>query len=530
MHAASRNRAVLAAAIAGAVGLGVLLAWLLGAFTAGTNPLTPRISASEARRLADGTAPTAPPRGEPATVTVGEHATGASVPPDFLGLSFEATATPLLARYAHAGNLATFLRSLPPGVIRIGGVTADQRAAWVPPGAPRPAWASVAITRGDLEGIAALARESGWRVLLTVNLGHYDPNAAANEAAVAHSVLGNALAGVAIGNEPDRYAREGLRAAGWSTAQYLGQLATYRTAIAHAAPGVPIVAPDASSGIPPLPWVTAAASGTRGLLTDHYYPLSSCGGERPVLSELASPVVRKHEGDMLSRLQAIERSARLPLSIDETGSISCHGEAGVSNSFAAALWAADWIAHAMSAGVAGLNFHDLVTEPGAYSPLVLASGAARQAGGAHAAGPLRANPDWYALLLTAPLAGGTPVPVHVSAHPNLTAAAFAPPSGGAPHVLRVLLVDFDQPSAKPLRVELRAPLGFSGGSVLRLMAPSPASTTHVQLGDREVSSSGAWHPSSPLPRLFGAPGALSLELPASSAALVTLEASPSASR
>jgi hypothetical protein len=87
-----------------------------------------------------------------------------------------------------------------------------------------------------------------------------------------------------------------------------------------------------------------------------------------------------------------------------------------------------------------------------------------------------------------------------------------------------VLVDFDAPSAQPLLVRLHLPAGFTGGSILRLIAPSPGSTSRVQLGGTEVASSGSWSPKAPLPRLYGSGGALSLELPASSAALVTLDA------
>ena len=527
MPAARPRRALAAAALAGALAIGLLLAWALGAFGSESNALKPRISAREARALAEGGAST-PPHGEPVSVSVGEGASGKPVPRDFLGLSFEATATPLLARYAHAGNLAALLRSLGPGVIRIGGVSADSRVAWARPGTPRPTWASVVLTPTDLQGIGELARESGWKVLLTVNLGHFEPRAAAEEAESAHALLGTMLEGIAIGNEPDRYAREGLRGAGWSPPSYLEELHAYRAAIARAAPGVRLVAPDASSGIPPLPWIASAAATRPALLSDHYYPLSSCDGEKPALSELASPVLRAHEDEILRRLGAIEHESGLALSIDETGSISCHGEPGVSDSFESALWAADWIARAMSAGITGLDFHDLVTESGAYSPLVLPSGSSGSAaGGPHLPADLHANPDWYALLLTSPMVGSAPVPTRVSGAHNLTAAAFtsAPGTGRA---LRVLLVDFETPSAKPLLVQLRVPAGYPRGSVLRMMAPSSASLSHVQVGATEVPLSGAWRPRLPLPRLSGSPGALALELPASSAALVTLEpAAPS---
>jgi hypothetical protein len=527
MSATRRPRAALAATIAGAAALALILAALLGAF--GGEGMHPRVSAREALALANGGAPATPPHGRPASVTVAEHPEAAPVAPGFLGLSFEATAIPLLAAYSRGGNMADYLRSLGHGVIRIGGVSVDKRVAWTPRGA-RPSWASVGITPSELAGVAALARESGWRVLLTVNLGRDDPAAAAAEVASARSQLGDLIAGVAIGNEPDRFAREGLRGSAWSVGEYQAELRAYRTAIARAAPGVSIATPDASSGIPPLPWVSAAAGSHPALLTDHYYPLSSCGGTKPVLSELASPAVREHEDEMLRRLQVIEHANRIPLAIDETGSISCHGQPGVSNSFASALWAVDWAARAMRAGVAGLDFHDLVSEPGAYSPLVFTSGVPTAAGGAPLPVSLRPNPDWYALLMTASLAGSTPVKASVSGDPGLTAAAFLRPghrgSGGAGARLQVVLVDFDPPSERPLLVRLHLPQAFAGGSILRLMAPSPASSAHVRLGAAEVAPSGTWRPQNPLPRLYHGTATPSLELPASSAALITLDANP----
>src|SRR5262249_6495419 len=152
------------------------------------------------------------------------------------------------------------------------------------------------------------------------------------------------------------------------------------------------------------------------LLTDHYYPLSSCGST-PVVSELLSPVLREDESSMLGKLRAIGRARALPLQIDETNNISCKGQPGVSDSFAAALWAADSTARAMAAGMRGLDFHDLLDRPGAYSPLVASNGR------------LRANPEWYALLLTAGLQGARPLRSSVRGPAELSAWPFLGPAG-----------------------------------------------------------------------------------------------------
>ncbi len=308
------------------------------------------------------------------TVRVGLRPTGPPVPANFLGLSFEGEAIPLLSRYGRRDTLAEFLRSLGRGVIRLGGVSADKSTAWAPPGTPLPAWASTAVTPAELAGIGRLAKRTGWGVLLTVNLGHYDPAAAAAEAASARTQLGASLAGVELGNEPNAYVNEGLRPLGWDVQRWLGQVAAYRHAIDTTVRGAPIAAPDVSSGVVPLRWVRLIGRRHARLLTDHFYSLTSCNYLRPTIADLTATAVRRAEMDMLARLRAIARASATPLRVDETNNISCHGEPGVSNSFASALWAIDWAVRAMRAGLAGLNFHDLLDEPGAYSPLVLARG------------------------------------------------------------------------------------------------------------------------------------------------------------
>jgi hypothetical protein len=513
--------------------------------------------------------PARQPKGTPVGVSVGASPAGPPAPADFLGLSFEMRSLPLLARYTAdmrggtapagppsqsngpvAGDLVAFLRSLGPGVLRFGGASADEQVAWVAESATGrtalPRWASTAIDAHDLAGIEALARATGWRVLLTVDLGHYDPAGAAQEAAAARAALGSYLLGIELGNEPDMYVQKHLRPPGWGPASagasasggYGVQAAAYRAAIEAAAPGVAIAGPDAATGTPGLAWVRFAARTLHPtLLTDHYYPLSSCG-YRPTVAELLSPTVRRHERAMLAAQTAIARAAATPLRVDEANDISCEGRPGVSDSFASALWALDYTARAMTAGVAGVNFHDLLAKPGAYSPLLAPTPAALTAGA------LQAQPEWYALLAARELPGSRPLPASVAgATPDeLSASAFRAPDGR----LRLVLVDYDPPGARPLAVRLQVPRaptagGSSGsdragsdragphraelyarGSVLRLTCPSPAATAGVRLGGRAVAPTGSWSPPAALPAVYAHAGTLSVQLAPSSAAVVTL--------
>jgi hypothetical protein len=458
----------------------------------------------------------AAPRGRPVSVSVAAHPTGAAAPADFLGLSFEVRSLPAIAGYASRGDLVTLMRSLGKGVMRFGGISADEQAAWVGPGGSPPRWASTAIDEADLAGIAKLARETGWRVLLTVNLGHYNPAAAAQEAAAARRLLGSYLAGIEIGNEPDLLVDKRLRGPGWGIVAYTAQAGAYRAAIAAAAPGTPIAGPDPSTGVPGLRWVSAVAASPTlrpALLTDHYYPLSSCG-YKPTISELLSPNVRRAESDMLGKMMAIAHAHATPLRVDETNNVSCEGQPGVSDTFASALWALDYTARAMAAGVAGIDFHDLIAKPLAYSPLAAPSPAALAAGALHAA------PEWYALLAARALFGDRPEPTSVqgAAPGELSASAMRAPDGK----VRLVLIDYDPPGAPPLAVHLRVSRALARGSVMSLTAPSPAATTGVRLGGSAVAPDGSWTPPRALPAVYGRAGSLAVQMAPSSAAVVTL--------
>ncbi len=452
-----------------------------------------------------------PPAGAEGAAAVGvwSQDPGDRVPADFLGLSFEATTLTDFSSLTQGGTMARLLGSLGHGTLRFGGGSVNRYVDFQQPGTQRPRWATHPVSPADLRALGSLAHQAGWKVLLTMNLAHYEPGDAAEEAASAHREINSALAGIAIGNEPDRFGEYGLRSSTWDFSQYANQLAAYRGAIAASAPGTRVAAPDVSTGEPPLPWVWESIGLHPAILTDHYYPLTACG-HKPTATELLSPEVRLQESVMLSTLADIQRTSRAPLELDETNDISCKGQAGVSNTFASALWAADYIARTMRAGLRGVDFHTLLNLPESYTALV-GEGTS-----------LHPNPEWYALLLTHALQGARVLPTSVSAGSNTTAQAFQGPNGA----LELLLVNFDLAGSRPTRVTLGLHGGSAqGGTILRLTAPAVLATTGVKLGGEEVAASGQWRPKLPLPTLDDRSGRLGLSMPAASAALVTIPAS-----
>jgi hypothetical protein len=466
----------------------------------------------------------------PITVEIDRLNPGRPVPQQFLGLSFEAVALGQLAQYAHRGTLVALLRSLGPGMLRFGGITADENVAWTDASTPRPAWASSVIGPAQLRALGVIARRSGWGVLLTVGLAHYEPTAAAREVASAHSALGPYLAAVEIGNEPNAYGSHGFRELPWIAQGYEEEVGSYREAIEALTPGVPIAGPDVSGSGVFAEWGDEEALSQRpALLTGHHYPLGCAQTPAPSIETLLSGATRGREARSLATYLSVAGSNGIPLRIDETNTVSCGGVAGVSDTFASALWATAYITQAMAVGVAGINLQGNPTNCAGYTPLCAPNPIAL------AEGRLRAQPEWYALLLTRSLVGDRPLPTTISAEgspiesspaessptegsPNLVVASFSEPN----HSMKVVLVDDEPPGTSPLALRLDVGAGLGAAHILRLTAPSPSATTGVELAGRTVAANGAWRTPNRTEGVATQSGVLALELAPSSAALVTM--------
>ncbi|HEY2180155.1 MAG TPA: hypothetical protein VGH09_00615 [Solirubrobacteraceae bacterium] len=493
------RRSIAAGALLAA--LAVVLAVAL--VTAGAVAAKPRAKAHRKPKPAGPLVTVAPDLGHP----------GPAIQPGFIGLSFEASALPQIARYSDRGDFVTMLRSLGPGELRFGGVSADTRIAWTDSRTPRPAWATNVVDADDLRELGALAAASGWHVVLTLGIVHYEPVAAAREAAAAKAALGPWLAGIEIGNEPNSYAQHAMREEPWTFAQYAEQVAAYRAAIEAAAPGIPLIGPDVSGSAAFEAWGPAEAVAERpAVLTGHHYPLGCAQQPPPSIVRLLSKRINAKEAASLHRYVAIANASATPFRLDETNSVSCGGVAGISDTFASALWAAGFLPQVMRAGAVGFDMHGNPARCDGYTP-VCAPDADTLAEGA-----LVAQPVWYALLMLRGLAGDRPLPASVglsSRSINVRVAAFADPKGG----LEFVLVDDDPPGARAVTVRLRVGARIARASVLSLNGESPTVLSGVSLGGREVATDGHWT-AGRLPTVGVRAGVATLQLAPSSAALV----------
>ncbi|HTZ88541.1 MAG TPA: hypothetical protein VMB05_17905 [Solirubrobacteraceae bacterium] len=456
------------------------------------------------------------PLGPSVTATVDTAHPGATIPQDFLGLSFEMSSLPQMARYSSRGNLVALLRSLGTGVLRFGGVSADTRIAWTDSRTPRPAWASGVVDADDFRQLASLAAESGWHIVLTLGIVHFEPKAAAREAAAAKAALGPWLQAFELGNEPNSYAMHAMREEPWGLDQYNAQVAEYRAAIEAVAPGVPLWGPDVSGSSAFETWGTGEVVDQHpSVLTGHHYPLG-CAQKKPVpsvASLLSGPIWRREVGSM-RRYVSLSQSAGLPFRMDETNSVSCGGVAGISNTFASALWAAGYLPKLMGSGAVGVNMHGAVGNCKGYSP-ICAPGPLELS-----TGELVAQPEWYALLMVRELIGMRPLPLAAKLRDttaNVHVAGFLAGDGS----LRILAVD-DDPLGKPgVSLRLKLGSGYPNASTLALTGQSLKALTGTELGESEVEANGTW-----APRRFGraasSGGVISVKLAAASAVLVSV--------
>jgi hypothetical protein len=456
-----------------------------------------------------------PPRSIPVTVTFDSRHPLAPVPQDFLGLSFELASLPQVAGYAASGNLVALLRSLGPGVLRFGGVSADTRAAWTDRATPLPGWATNAVHAADFRALANLAAESGWHVVLTVGLGHFEPEAAARAVAAAKSALGGWLEAIEVGNEPNAWALHGLRSEPWTFVQYDAQVAAYRSAIEAVAPGIPLAGPDTSGSSAFESWGLGEVINQRpALLTGHHYAMRCNQQPAPTIARLLSPPTRQLEEASLLRYGSIAQQGETPFRLDETNNISCGGLAGISNTFASALWAVGYLTRAMTLGVVGVNLHGIPSNCGGYAPVCAPTAEDL------AAGVLRVQPEWYGLLLIRALVGDRPLPTIATstAQPNVQVTAMLAGDGR----LHLVIVDDDPPGARALAVHVRVGHSFGAASMLSLTAPSPGAVSGVRLGGRSASPDGSWTAPRRLPRAANEHGVINVPIKPSSAALLTV--------
>jgi hypothetical protein len=458
------------------------------------------------------------PKPAPATLVI-KSETGASIGERFLGISFEKNllAQPPLTK----GNLAQFLKTLGPGVLRFGGNQVD-KTFWTSTGEKPPAWALTTVTPQDLERLATLVKASGWKLLYGLNLKHKDAARAADEVAAVRRILGDALVGIEVGNEPNYYSKE---IAGYSPTQYHADYELYRKALANVAPGLGLVGPGGGSAPNAIEFLTEFARLQKDnpehnleSLATHFYPHCARNPPIPTMADLLSP---EFHDRIKTRIQILVDAAKplgLRTRLNEANSLTCGGVDGVSDRYGSALWLVDQAMLVASTGVTAENFHSNIAvcggpkPPGsAYTPFCAANAADQ------AEGKLMVQPEYYGMLLVREIGRGTFSSVENS--DPATLRAYALRDGNR---LKLVVVNLADPaSAGDRKVTVNLGGKFKKADFVRLTGPALDAKTGMTLAGKTVTAEGNFPPITPK-RLPVSGEALKLTLPPGSATLVTL--------
>ena len=460
------------------------------------------------------------------TITIDRTHPFGALPSDFVGLSYEmrelsklCTNGPCTGNFdARQGNLITLLRNLGRSNVRIAGNQLDRDTLWVPAGqqppSPLPAWVADVVTPADIARLAGVLRETGWKAEVGINLAHFDPTLAADEAQSLQRILGPRLSGVECGNEPNHYAGNGYRPAPYGFAEHQKDW----EACASLVGSTRIAAPDLSQPTGTATWFSQfaqAESGKINMLTAHNYTGAT------TITQLLSPQIHDKElADVTPQLQAAQ-AAHLPIRLDETNSAVGGGIAGVSDVYASALWALDYNLNLAQAGFAGLNFHggfgvcDAPLFNGKfqrYTPICAANDADA------AAKVYTAMPEYYGLYLATLMGSGRFLPVTLSSEHNVTAYAVRGYDGR----VRIAVIEKDATNGTPVPVSISLSGAHGLASVLHLTGTSLDSAAGVTVQGATVDRSGRLRPGRPdVVRI--SQGTVSLQVASGSAVLVTLD-------
>jgi hypothetical protein len=433
------------------------------------------------------------PRSPVAILKIDTNHPGSAFERGAVGLSIDANELASGHLSANDHILVQLMHLLGPSVLRIGGSSVD-RSWWTAHGKHAPSWATNIVTPADLTRLRGLLDATGWRALLGVDLGHFEPSRAGEEGSVARQILGSRLAGIEIGNEPNFYTTaisKVERPSSYGVGEYLREASAYRQALTAAAPGLAIDGPAVSQ----IGWLSqlGASAALFTQITQHYYPSDSCSGtlpadavSLPTATEVLSASERQQENETLNVLAQVSTLAGRPTIISETGTGPCGGRSFSSPTFASALWSLDWTLRAVSAGVTGVDFHGHfgVCGPHNQSPIC-----AKTAGAARG-GRVGPQPEYYGMLAASRLEGGRFVPTNLI---SPTAPADLTTWATAARGRIVVSIDNVAGSGPAQPLWIAAPRGYSATEE-PLTAPSAEATSGVTLGGAAVTPIGRWRP------------------------------------
>jgi hypothetical protein len=314
--------------------------------------------------------------GAPVRLDLSTDAIGHRVPDDFVGLSYEVQqlADPSFFAPSNTGLIDQFKALAPRGVLRLGGNTSE--FSWwkakhdspepehpqtrVVEGEPKPQY--YAVTPEAVRNLADFLKATGWACLYGIGMGTNTPERAAEEAAFVAATLGESLQYFQIGNEADLFGRHLRDAKTWSAKTYLEQWLILARAVTARVPGAKFGMPDVAADVAWLAQIADLWSSIENpphvtTVTHHYYFGGPATNPEVNIPNLLKPATMAKVQKMADAATAA--AYRMGARVRMTEGNTCYrgGKPGVSDVFAAALWAADYSLLLASNNYSGVNLH-----------------------------------------------------------------------------------------------------------------------------------------------------------------------------
>lgn len=408
--------------------------------------------------------------GQMVSVTISQNQPGYVIPPAFEGLSYETGILPKLSAFLNASNLVLIqlIKNLGNGILRIGGNSSDQ-IYWT--GKARASSTGTdSLTTTEIDNLAAFAKATGWQVLFGLNLGSYNTSVAENEARYVSNSLQKSLYAFQTGNEPDLFYNNGHRSASYTYSNYQTEWNSYFSAARTTSVQSAFAGPDIADN---TKWVTSFADNEHAnvkLIDGHYYNSGPATDPTITYQTLLAPNTKLPV--YLQSLNSSSSKYGLPYRISECNSVYDGGKTGVSNVFASALWALDFMWQVAENNGQGINFHG--GNSGAYMPIALSNNV------------ITAMPEYYAMLaFRYGSSGGTIIPANLGST-AYNCSSYACVSDQATYIT---LINKD---AANLSFSLQLNNLASSVQIARLIAPSITSTTGVTFAGSGVSADGTY--------------------------------------
>jgi hypothetical protein len=398
---------------------------------------------------------------------------GIKIPDDFTGLSFETRAVVKDTTF-NSGNtvLQNMIKLLGTGILRIGGNSVENSVFTFNKRNKRTGQDT--ITADDIDRVFSFANKTGWKVIFGLNLGKFDPKLAAIETQYAWKYKSQ-IHSFEIGNEPNHFINHQTRDSSWGYPEFKTEFETYIKTISDLVPDALFSGPATASKY--NPWFVNFANDESNkvcLLSHHHYPMSPQKGS---VSMILSKKLMSTISDLFNNLVKISADHNKRFRLAECNSVYNGGLAGVSNSFASALWGADFMFNLAQSGAVGINFHTGATN--AYTPISFAKGI------------YTAKPLFYGMMLFRLGGKGNLLPLKVSdTLANIRCYAVRDSLGE----VILTIINKDTLSSYNINVSLSGASKFIKCNIIRLTAPSVYSTSDVTLAGDSVKENGTWVP------------------------------------